>query len=608
MKIFARSIHYLMQHKKQVLLGVLALIIVDLLQLFVPKVIQFTIDGLLADALTSSMILRNAGILLALALSIAFFRIWWRYFIQGTSFKIEESLRNELYAHFLKMERNFYHNHKIGDLMAHATNDLTAVRMVYGMGFVAFFDGVCLSLASIGFMMAINPKLTLLVVIPLPILTAIVTVLGKLTHKRFGAVQETFSKLSGKAQESFAGIRVVKGFTQENADLDQFAAISKDVVNKNVALVKVWGLFHPLMMAVTGVSAFLIIYFGGSMAVLNKMSVGEFVAFSTYLGILAWPMMAIGWVMNIYQRGKASMERINTILDQEPAIHDRPDAVDYSAEKCSIEIKNLTFTYPGSSYPALENINLKITAGQRIAIVGRTGSGKSTLINLLLRNYDVTAGEILFNDQPHTAIRLNNLRSLISVVPQETFLFSESIAENIAFSDVNSAEEKIHSAAKNAIVYDNIVEFPAGFQTELGEKGVNLSGGQKQRISIARALLKNAPVIILDDSLSAVDTETEEKILHNLSDCFEGKTSILISHRISSIRNSDHIFVLDNGKIIEDGTHEQLLAVNGLYADMYSKQQLEEKLDGRVETPPVEKISEEADFDTIESEIELERV
>lgn len=608
MKIFARSIHYLMQHKKQVLLGILALVIVDLLQLFVPKVIQFTIDGLLADSMTTAMILRNAGILLALALSIAFFRIWWRYFIQGTSFKIEESLRNELYAHFLKMERNFFHNHKTGDLMAHATNDLTAVRMVYGMGFVAFFDGVCLSLASIGFMMAINPKLTLLVVIPLPILTAIVTVLGKLTHKRFGAVQETFSKLSGKAQESFAGIRVVKGFAQENADLDQFAVISKDVVNKNIALVKVWGLFHPLMMAVTGVSAFLIIYFGGSMAVVNKLSVGEFVAFSTYLGILAWPMMAIGWVMNIYQRGKASMERINTILDQQPSIQNLPDAKDYSADKCSIEIKNLTFTYPNSTFPALQDINLKIEAGQKIAVVGRTGSGKSTLINLLLRNYDLNSGEILFNNQKHTAIKIESLRNLISVVPQETFLFSESIAENIAFSDVNSAEDKIHTAAKNAIVYDNIVEFPAGFKTELGEKGVNLSGGQKQRISIARALLKNAPVIILDDSLSAVDTETEEKILHNLADCFEGKTSILISHRISSIRNSDHIFVLDNGTIIEDGTHDQLLAINGLYADMYSKQQLEEKLDGKVETPELEKADDEADFDAVESELELDRV
>lgn len=608
MKVFARSIHYLLQHKKQVLLGILALIIVDLLQLFVPKVIQYTIDGLLADAFTTAMILQNAGVLLLLALSIAFFRIWWRYFIQGTAFKIEESLRNELYGHFQKMERNFFHNHKTGDLMAHATNDLTAVRMVYGMGFVAFFDGVCLSLASIAFMMAINPKLTLLVIIPLPILTAIVTVLGKLTHKRFGAVQETFAKLSGKAQESFAGIRVVKGFAQENADLEQFAVISKDVVDKNIALVKVWGLFHPLMMAVTGVSAFLIIYFGGSMAVVNKLSVGEFVAFSTYLGILAWPMMAIGWVMNIYQRGKASMERINMILDQQPEVKDAPDALEYKSDKCSIEIKNLCFTYPGSSFPALQNINMQIFAGQRIAIVGRTGCGKSTLISLLLRHYDIGSGEILFNGQKHTAITLESLRGLISVVPQETFLFSESIAENIAFADLNSSEEAIQNAAKNAIVYDNIAGFPQGFSTMLGEKGVNLSGGQKQRISIARALLKNAPVIILDDSLSAVDTETEEQILNNLADCFTGKTSILISHRISSIRNSDRIFVLDKGSIIEAGNHEELLAVNGIYADMFSKQQLEEKIDGKVAAPEPQTTVEDTDFDTAETGLEMDRV
>lgn len=578
MKQFAITLKYLKERKYYLLVGLISLFMVDILQLLIPKVVQYVIDDLSAFKLTSESLFRYLLMVIGLALSIAFFRFWWRICIIGTAYKIEQKLRGKIYNHLLTLDQDFFQETKVGDIMAHVTNDLQAVRMVFGMGFIAFFDGIGLTILSISFMANIDFKLTLLVLIPLPILSIIVVFLGKKLHKRFGAVQESFSDLTGKTQESVAGIRVVKNFNLQDFNLKEFAGFSDDLVKKNISLVKIWGLFFPIMSAIIGISAAIILYAGGQYTIKNIISIGELVAFNTYLGILAWPMMAIGWVMNIFQRGKASIERINKILNEKPKVFEKDGAVSVDLERVNLEVKNLNFTYQGAVQPTLKNINLFVNNGEKIAIVGKTGSGKTTLINLLLRVYDNYEGDIVLNGQEIREIKISCLRNIVCLVNQETFLFSDSIAQNIAFTESSGEPllDKVNEAAKAARIYENISNFPEGFNTELGEKGVNLSGGQKQRISIARALYKDSPLLILDDSLSAVDTETEEQILQNLSKNIEAKSAIIISHRISSIKNCDRIYLLDDGEIKESGKHTELLELRGHYFEMYEKQQLEE--------------------------------
>ena len=413
----------------------------------------------------------------------------------------------------------------------------------------------------------------------MPFITLTVNKFGKVIYRRFTSVQEAFANLTDTTQENFAGIRVIKSFVQEDLALEEFTQVNEDNLSKNLALVKVSGIFHPLVQFVSSISFLIVIIYGGRLVMLDTITLGDFIAFNNYLGLLIWPMMAVGWVVNILQRGVASMERINTILDEESEIIDSENPIPLDKARGKIEFKNVDFKYPGAKEPVLKNINFTIEEGKTLAIVGRTGSGKTTIVNLLLRLYDIDHGEILLDDINIKDIKMQDLRENIAYVPQDNFLFSTTIKDNIGFAfDEEVSDEMIIEAAKAAEVYNNIVDFPNSFDTVLGERGVTLSGGQKQRVSIARALIKDSPILILDDSLSSVDTETEEKILNNLEKLTNRKTTIIISHRISTIQNADEIIVLDDGQIIERGTHDILVENNGLYNYLYEKQLLEEKI------------------------------
>ena len=429
-----------------------------------------------------------------------------------------------------------------------------------------------------------NIKLTLIALITLPFIAFTVNKFGKVIYKRFISVQEAFANLTDTTQENFAGIRVIKSFVQEDLTLDEFTAVNKDNLNKNLELVRFSGVFHPLIQFLSSISFLIVIVYGGKLVMLDTISLGDFIACNNYLGLLIWPMMAVGWVINVLQRGVASMERLNEILDEEAEIIDAENTISLKNPKGKIEFREMEFKYPNATEAVLKDINFTLEPGETLAIVGRTGSGKTTLINLLLRLYDIEQGEILIDNINIKDISLKDLRENIAYVPQDNFLFSSTIKENIGFAfDTELSDEEVFAAAKAAQVYDNIIDLPEGFDTVLGERGVTLSGGQKQRVSIARALAKDAPILILDDSLSSVDTETEEKILNNLEKLARKKTLIIISHRISTVQNADEIIVLDDGHIIERGTHESLLENNGLYNYLYEKQLLEEKIEGSKE-------------------------
>lgn len=580
MKAFITLKDFFKKHKWSYFFGVIWLLLIDSVQLLVPQVLRKVTNLLQEGLLDHKGLLKYSLLILLTGLLIAIGRYFWRIYIFGTSRKMEHYLRNKLFHHLLTLSPNYYNTHKTGDLMAHATNDINAVRIASGQGIMMAVDATFLTILSM-IMMArtTNIKLTLIALITLPFITLTVNKFGKVIYKRFTLVQEAFSNLTDTTQENFAGIRVIKSFVQEDLALEEFSQVNEDNLNKNLALVKVSGIFHPLIQFVSSISFLVVIVYGGRLVMLDAISLGDFIAFNNYLGLLIWPMMAVGWVINILQRGTASMERINTILDEEAEIIDSENAIPLDNVKGKIQFENVEFKYPGTKESVLKDINFTINEGQTLAIVGRTGSGKTSLVSLLLRLYDIDKGKILLDDIDIRDIAIKHLRENIAYVPQDNFLFSTTIGENIGFAfDDGLSEEEVISAAKAAQVYDNIVDFPEGFDTVLGERGVTLSGGQKQRVSIARALAKNAPILILDDSLSSVDTETEEKILNNLEMLTNKKTTIIISHRISTVQDADEIIVLDEGYIIERGTHDNLLEADGLYNYLYEKQLLEEKI------------------------------
>ena len=464
--------------------------------------------------------------------------------------------------------------------MAHATNDISAVRMALGPGVVMITDAVFITIAAFFMMIkTANVKLTILALLPLPFLAIMVGKFGKLIHSRFKDVQDSFSNLTDKVQENFAGIRVVKSFVQEEKEIEKFTESNTHNFKMNIRLVKAWGMFFPLIQFISSLSFLVVIWYGGTLVISGSISLGDFIAFNSYLSLMVWPMIAIGQVINVLQRGTASMERLNEIFNEKPEIYDSKDTVNLSHIKGKVEFKDLSFKYPGTENYAIQNINVNIGQGRTLAIIGRTGSGKTTLVNLLLRLFNTLEGKILVDGIDINKIPLKTLRENIGYVSQDSFLFSNTVKENIAFAfEGTIPDEEIYNAAKAAELYNNIMEFPDRFDTMLGERGVTLSGGQKQRTAIARAIIKNPSILILDDSLSAVDTQTEEKILNNLKDIMKNCTTILIAHRISTIKNADEIIVLDGGNIVERGTHEELLEIKGMYNDIYEKQLLEEKL------------------------------
>jgi ATP-binding cassette subfamily B protein len=552
---------------------------VDTLQLIIPWLLGDFTDRLQSKNINMRGILIYASIIILIAIFTAFFRYLWRLYIVGTSQLLEKQVRENFYRHLLKLYTNYFNEQKTGDLMAHATNDIKAVRQAMGPGIVMFFDALFLTVATISILIIqIDIRLTLIALIPLPFLAILSTYFSKSIHEKFTAVQEAFSNLTDKVQENFSGIRVIKAFTQEDMEIEKFASANKLNYDKNIDLIKTWGLFHPMVQFITSLSFLIVIWYGGTLTIKGIISLGDFVAFNSYLGLLTWPMMAVGFVINLMQRGTASLKRLNKIFSEEPELYDK-DVIKDVEIKGSIKFNNLSFRYNKEEELVLSNINLEIQQGQTVAFLGKTGSGKTTLINLLLRLFNVNDGELFIDGYDINKVSIKKLRAEIGIVPQDNFLFSSTIGENISFFDPdNISDEEIKKAAKVSEVYDNIMEFPNKFDTILGERGVTLSGGQKQRISMARAIIKKPKMLILDDSFSAVDTHTEEKILNNLKPIMENRTVILVSHRISTIKNADMIYVLENGKILERGTHDMLVENDKLYNDIYQKQQLEEKI------------------------------
>lgn len=582
MKSFRRLKNFFWENKWTYLLGLIWLLVVDSFQLIVPQILGGFTDNLISQNLNVEMILRYAIYIILTGAIIGIGRYFWRIYIIGNSRKLEYHLRKKLFDHLLNLSPNYFNTHKTGDLMSHATNDINAIRMAMGFGIIMIVDSLFIIVLTLIMMVRTTSlQLTIIAILNLPIIVIMTRRFGALIYNRSRIVQGAFSDLTEVTQESFAGMRVIKSFVQEDLVSNNFHNVNKDNLKKNLNLVKVSGAFRPFLQFVFSISLLITIFYGGKEVIRGNISLGSFIAFYTYLGLLNWPTRALGQVINVLQRGAASMDRLNLILDEEPEIVEIKEPVVLDSVKGTIEFKDVSFKYPNSNFNALSNINFKVDKGKTLAILGRTGSGKSTIVNLLLRLYDIEKGAIYIDGVEIKDLSLKSLRENIGYVPQDNFLFSESLKDNIAFAfDEEVPDDKIYKAAKMAEVYDNIMEFPLAFDTILGERGVTISGGQKQRTSIARALIKNPSILILDDSLSAVDTETEENILNNLKTFTKDTTTIIISHRVSTVQEADEIIFLDDGKIVERGTHNELLKLNGLYRDLYEKQLLEEKIKG----------------------------
>jgi ATP-binding cassette subfamily B multidrug efflux pump len=570
---------YFVQYRWSLIIGLATLLVVDGLQLIIPQVIRWAIDDLTRGGVVRADLITYGLYIAGIALLIGFFRYFWRYLILGTARRIEEALRNRLFSHLQTLSLGFFQETKTGDLMAHATNDIDAVRMAVGMGLVAITDILVLGASSIVFMVWIDPRLTLFAVIPMPFIALVTTRFSGLVHSRFEDVQASFSRLTERVRESLAGIRVVKAFVQEEKERGRLGQIGEEYVGKNLRLIKVWGMFFPLIMLLANLGTVIVLWLGGRGTIAGTITVGGFVAFMTYLGILTWPMMALGWVINLIQRGSASMGRINKILNTQPEIADLPSVRPLSKLEGRIEFRGLTFSYGAGRAPALKGVTFEVNPGEFVAIVGRTGTGKTTLCNLIPRLFSPPNGHLFLDEWEIHAIPLKTLRGGIGYVPQDTFLFSTTIRENIAFRNPEASEGEIAKAAHISQIDEDIRSFPMGIETVIGEKGVTLSGGQRQRIAMARAILSNPQIMILDDALSSVDTQTEERIWNGLGEILRGKTRIVVSHRLSSIKGADKIVVLDDGEIREMGDHASLLSMGGIYAEIYWRQQIEEELE-----------------------------
>lgn len=583
---------YVKRHGLQYILGIAALFAVDLMNVYIPRYTGEITDGLEAQTLDMDGVLGLILRILILGAIVALGRFFWRYFIFGASRSIEKEMRNDLFAHLETLSMRYYNEHKTGNLMAHFTNDLQSIRMFLGPTVITAFDATVMLVLVLGQMILyVDEKLTCIAVLPLILIIFGDYFYGKLMHRRFIRKQKAFSDLTDQVQEAVSGIRVIKAFVQEHKELAAFAVTNKNNQEKNLSVVRLQALFVPLLDLIVGASSLLTLLYGGYLAIDGTISLGQFVAFNSYIGMLVWPMIAAGECITYVSQGLASLKRIMTISQEQPDIVDGPEVKPVEHLEGDLVFDHLTFSYPGeSNAPALSDICLHVEKGSTLAVLGRTGSGKTTLANLLMRLYDVKSGMIRIDGHALKQIPLRVLRGDIAYVPQDNFLFSDTLENNIAFGVAEKDPETVRQAARDACIHDNIMDFPDNYQTMVGERGVTLSGGQKQRSSIARALLKNSPILILDDALSAVDTDTEEQILRNLKANRQGKTTLIIAHRISTIQNADHILVLDEGKIAEYGTHEELMDRHGLYRSIYEKQQLEKQL------------SEEAEDETVSNE------
>ena len=573
-KIVRTAGPYLWRYRRGLLLGMGALIVKDVMQAGLPLVIRSAVDSL-TSGFRIELVFQFAALLVLLSIIKGIFQYWMRVILIGISRDVEYDLRNDFFSHLVRLSSDFYGQYRTGDIMARATNDLNAVRMMLGPGIMYWTDTMFTAVLLIGIMWTVSWQLTLLCLIPAPLVSLAVVLFGKRIHDRFESIQRKFSDISSRVQENLSGVRVVRAYAQESAELRKFERLNREYVGDNIRLAKLSALFMPLLQALIGLGFLIVLLAGGYQLLQHRISLGSFVMFNTFMGMLIWPMIALGWVINLMQRGIASWNRVMELIEHRPSIVSGGDARTWEVAG-ELKFENVEVRYPTGA--ALSNLELTIPAGAAVAIVGHTGSGKSTLVNLIPRMLDPTGGVVSLDGVDLRKLDPEWLRRQIGLVPQETFLFSATLGENIAWGVESATEADIARAAELAGLAPDIATFPAGYQTVIGERGLTLSGGQKQRVAIARAILRDPRILILDDALSSVDTITEERILEGLAGLMRGRTTILISHRVSTVQNADRIFVLEHGEIVEQGSHAELVANGGYYADLYQKQLLEEEL------------------------------
>jgi ATP-binding cassette, subfamily B, multidrug efflux pump len=584
---------YLRKYHVTFWIGALCVLCNNGIWILFPLVIRRAIDDL-NIGVTRHKLLTYSALLLAVAATKAIFQFLTRWILIGVSREIEFDLRNDLFTHLERLSYSFYQRTRTGDIMARATNDLNAVRMLAGPGIMYSANTVVFTAGALLFMLSISPRLTLFAFLPLPVVSIVVQYFGRKIHERFERIQAMFSDISAKAQENFSGARLIRAYVQEQAEIESFERENIEYIARSLKLVRLMGMLWPTLETLLGVAIVIVLWIGGREVLLHRISVGSFVAFNTYMVQLTWPIISLGWVINIFQRGTASMGRIQNLLAEQLEVTDAavPTTGAPTEVGGEIEFRNLSFHYGHTLIAAergmghvhgdeavLKNINLRVPEGTSLAIVGPTGSGKSTLVSLIPRIYDAAEGSVLIDGRPIREFPLAVLRNNIGFVPQETFLFSDTIRENIAFGAEHATDDEIRRAAEAANIADEIEGFPDGYNTLVGERGLTLSGGQKQRTAIARALIRGPRILVLDDALASVDTQTEDRILNHLREIMQGRTTIFISHRVSTVRNADRIAVLHQGQIVEYGTHEELIERNGYYTELYNKQLLEEELE-----------------------------
>jgi ATP-binding cassette subfamily B protein len=612
---------YLRPYRKAVGLGLLMVVITNVFTVAGPYLLKEAIDGLGDPGMTPRHIGLYAGLIVLAALLGGAAKFWMREILNGTSRRIEADLRDDFFRHLLKLDAAFFGSTRTGDLMSRATNDTLAVRMAAGPAIMYAVNTTVSFLFSLALMIWISPRLTAVALIPMVSLPPIVLGFGKVIHAKFEEIQEQFSTISTMVQENLTGLRIVRAYVQEDEQERQFDALNQDYMDRNLSLVKASGLFHPLLMLIAGSAMVIVLWYGGLQVIAGRITVGEFVAFTFYLALLTWPMIALGWVVSLFQRGAASMGRLNRILETQPRIRAPAHPTPLREVRGEIEFRGVCFRYPGTDREVIQDVSFVARPGETIAIVGPTGAGKSTLVSLIPRMFDPSHGAVLLDGIPLTELDPQALRSTIGMVPQDSFLFSETLRENIGLGieavsgsaprpaarsrgstgespdsspggeegleAAEAGDPRLEEAAKVAQLHESILSFPKGYGTFLGERGINLSGGQKQRTTLARALARRPSILILDDALSAVDTHTEARILEDLRTVLAGRTSFIISHRVSAVMDADHILVLDGGRIVESGTHSELLARGGTYATLLRRQMLEEELEEELDKEKV---------------------